>query len=275
MKTDAPDFRRIARKSLERAKAELATNDPHRARYAALELRDAMESLTYDRAMAFKDDIPPDEYRTWQPRKLMAVLLEIDPSIGMTSTLRFGLQEEYGKRAPREKMKTIGTDFVLGMDALKAHYDAIGSFLHMPSLEQIQSGRIPDPVKLRGRCETVASVVESVLTSRVWNGSFGRVSMLGQCMNENCGKPVRRRMPHGKDPVDAECIECKAQYTLTKEDDGQVLWMPKKEDAPCSTQGCSEKMSLWLHQIKPGTRWQCRGCGVHNVIELMVMKNGD
>ena len=84
----------MARKSLARAKTELASN---RTRYAALELRDAMEALTYDRALAWANDLPPEEYKTWQPRKLMSALLEIDPSIGMSATLAVGIETEYGK----------------------------------------------------------------------------------------------------------------------------------------------------------------------------------
>lgn len=125
------NFRQIAGECVARAKVELATNDPYRLRYGALELRDAMEALTYDRALAFKEYIPPDEYRTWQPRKLMLVLLDIDPSIGSTSTIAFGLQEELGKPAPRENMKVLGTDVVLTLSDLKKHYDALGSiFAH-------------------------------------------------------------------------------------------------------------------------------------------------
>src|SRR5437867_1615135 len=51
MATNAPNFRHLARQSLARAKTELATNDAQRLRYAALELREAMEALTYDRAL--------------------------------------------------------------------------------------------------------------------------------------------------------------------------------------------------------------------------------
>jgi hypothetical protein len=55
-----PDFRLMAREALARAKTELEANSPHRLRYACLELRDAMEALTYDRALAFRDEIPPE-----------------------------------------------------------------------------------------------------------------------------------------------------------------------------------------------------------------------
>ena len=45
------------------------SNDDERPPYAVLELRFAMEAITYDRAQAFKDDLPFEEYSTWQPRK--------------------------------------------------------------------------------------------------------------------------------------------------------------------------------------------------------------
>ena len=268
-------FRYVARESLARAKVELGADDPHRLRYAALELRDAMEALTYDRALAFKDDVPPEEYKTWQPRKLMAVLLEIDPSIGMTSSIAFGLEEEYGKPAPRENMKLLGTDVVFTLANLKAHYDAIGSYLHMPSLEQVQSGQVPDPAKLRERCHVVIGLVEKVLNSQVWNSTLGVVAVLDQCMNEECKRPIRKRMPSGREKVDAQCFECKAEYTITSETDGRVLWMPKMTDAPCSTPQCPERMSLWPHEVRSGTHWRCRGCGTHNGIALTVTKVED
>lgn len=270
MKINDPNFRHTAQQALVRANTELMTNDPHRLRYAALELRDAMEALTYDRALAFKDYIPPEEYKTWQPRKLMAVLTDIDPSIGKTATMAFGLEEEYGKPAPRENMRVLGTDIVFTIADLKAHYDAIGSYLHMPSLEQVMSGKTPDLGKLRERCKTVIGLVEKVLSSRVWNSTFGVTVMLDQCLNEDCKKPIRKRMPFGKDRVEVQCFECKAEYTVTSEADGRALWTPNQTDAPCSTPGCSKTMALWTHEIKPGTHWHCRSCGVHNEIALTV-----
>jgi hypothetical protein len=96
MTPDNPTFRRLAQESLARAKEELAANTPDRLRYAALELRNAMEALTYQRALAFKDDIPPEEYKTWQARKLMALLVDIDPSIDISSTISISVQKEPG-----------------------------------------------------------------------------------------------------------------------------------------------------------------------------------
>lgn len=61
-------YRNDAREYLQRSKNELNSSDNERLKYAVLELRMAMEALTYDRALAYKDEFPPNEYETWQPR---------------------------------------------------------------------------------------------------------------------------------------------------------------------------------------------------------------
>jgi hypothetical protein len=94
-------------------------------------------------------------------------------------------------------------------------------------------------------------------------------------MNEDCKKPIRKRMPFGKDALDARCFECGAEYTITAEPNGGALWTPKMIDAPCSTSGCLVKLALWGHEVRPETHWVCRGCGAHNRITLNVTKLED
>jgi hypothetical protein len=265
----------LAQESLARAKAELAANTPDRLRYAALELRDAMEALTYQRALAFKDDISPEEYKTWQPRKLMALLVDIDPLIDISSTISISVRKESGESAPRENLKTIGTDHVFTLANLKAHYDAIGSYLHMPSLEQVWSGKMPDPARLRERCEIVVAELERALSSGMSNVRIGYLTTLNQCMNENCKKPIRKNMPVGKETIDVQCFECKAEYTVTATPGGNAIWKPKRWDVPCSTPGCPEKSQLWPHELQLGANWWCRACGVHSMIVLSVQPARD
>ena len=92
--TDMParDYRGEARTLLELARRELDSGDDIRLRYAALNLRLAMEAITYDRAYAYRAEIPPQEYETWQPKKVLQLLLEIDPNVDKDSTIRFGLE---------------------------------------------------------------------------------------------------------------------------------------------------------------------------------------
>lgn len=266
----ATRYRQLAQESLRRAKGELDAQDDHRLRYAALELRDAMASLTYSRALAFREFIPPSEYEKWQPRKLMAALVDIDPTIGMTSTLAYGIEEEYGKPVSREKMKVLGTDTVLTLQDIKKHYDALGSYLHMPSLADVESGKMLDFKKLRKRCETIIPLIEEVLSSSVWNSNLADTATLPECMNEECKKPVRKRIPAGQDKIEVQCFECHANYTITRRPDRQVFWEPHQFEVRCSTAGCPETKPLWPHEIRPETNWICNGCDTHNIIKLTV-----
>src|SRR5687767_11114263 len=102
------DYRHSAREHLRNAKVELGANLDDRLKYAALELRMAMECLTYDRALAYKDEFPPDEYETWQPSKVMSVLLEIDPTADKDCTMAIGVEEVPG--VPASVMQLLGSE---------------------------------------------------------------------------------------------------------------------------------------------------------------------
>jgi hypothetical protein len=87
-------FRQKARDALHRAKDEMNSASLERLKYAALELRMAMECLTYERASSYAGELPPAEYATWQPRKLMQLLLEINPRADKNSSIAFGLKRK-------------------------------------------------------------------------------------------------------------------------------------------------------------------------------------
>lgn len=104
-------FRQTAREALARANAELAGGEDHRVRYAALELRLAMEALAYDRAQLYKEERPPSESSTWQPGKLIKVLIEIEPHANTNSRLRF--KEEASQNTPEGDWHFLGEDVVI------------------------------------------------------------------------------------------------------------------------------------------------------------------
>lgn len=216
------NYRSEARACLARAEAELKANDDQRLKYAALELRMAMEALTYDRAVAYKDEFPQSEYETWQPKKMMLVLLEIDPLADKDSTISFGKEKEYGK--PAENMQLLGSERVLSMATLKKHYDALGSYLHLPTVKRFKSGELHDLRKLRSRCEEIANFIGEVLSSRVFNSTLGVFSTL-DC--DECGNKIRRRLRGGNNgQILAKCNECPASYIITEKGDDGVVWRP-------------------------------------------------
>lgn len=251
------DFRRMAHDYLTRAKAEMASGDDHRLRYAALEIRFCMEAITYGRAQAYKSEIPPEEFSTWQPRKVLDYLTEIDPHAALTSTITITPEVTPGVPDPAAKPITFGTDVALTVNDLKKHYSAIGGYLHPPTLDKIDEPDALNPARLRKRCEDCIAILGNVLSSQAWHFTVGQFSEMS-C--KRCGKTVRRRLhPQDEQAVDTRCFECNAGYTIEQKDD-MVIWKSKVEQVSCPTTGCSEKIAIWKDQIKPGSYWTCNGC---------------
>jgi hypothetical protein len=252
-------FRAEAREAVARAKAQLATGDHGRLRYAALDLRMAMEALTYDRAQAFAAEIPPQEYETWQPKKLLQVLLEIEPLADTNSTLRIGEESVPGQLA--SEVRPLGSETILNLQALKKHYDALGSYLHMPTLKQLKTGNDVDLTKLRDRCKKIVCDVEAALASTVYNITFG---MFATYACDVCGKPIRKRLPTSGVPVEAQCFEpgCVGIYRVTPLEGKKAEWHPLQHDIDCPTEDCDYSQTVWARQIVLGAAWKCPKCEV-------------
>lgn len=260
-------YRNEARKALDRAREALASQDDTRLRHVALELRMAMEALIYARAQAYRAEIPTEELETWQPRKILDLLLSIDPTADKQVTIAVGLEGPGGERP--KVMQTLGTDKPLSMTVLKKHYDALGSYLHIPTIRQFESDKLPDLGKLRARCEGIADEIQSILTSAVSDSNIGTFST-NKC--GRCEAPIRKRIPHGVEFIETACLECRAPYRLEPQETGAVLWRSGVVDPNCPTEGCSATATIWNDELRPGTWWTCHKCGVAYRLELGIVK---
>ncbi|KKM92370.1 hypothetical protein LCGC14_1219120 [marine sediment metagenome] len=260
------NYRGKSRQHLRAASKQLGTKADSDLKYAALELRMAMEALTYDRAVAFKEEFPSEEYDTWQPKKVMAVLLEIDPLTDKDSTLAFGLEEEYGIQ-PKE-MKSLGSETVLNMCVLKKHYDALGSFLHIQTIKSTKAGKTVNHEKMRKRCEEIAVYLNKVLSSPVFNSTIGVFASI-EC--SECSKKIRKRIPRGEDAIHVECPDCDASYRIVSSGDNQALWEPLQQKVECANPECTRKIVVWEKEIRLGRHWICPDCDGENKIVLGVL----
>jgi len=263
------DYRNEARRQLQRANDELASSDAQRLKYAALELREAMESLTYDRALAYKDDFPPSEYETWQPKKVMMVLLEIDPNADKDSSLAFGIEPGLGQQP--KTMQFLGTEKVLNMKTLKKHYDALGSYLHVQSMKQRRTGVTIDYNAMRKRCEDIAAFIGDLLKSRVFNSTLGLYAGM-DCLR--CEKLMRRKWPDGEAKIKTKCFECGADYIVEDRGDEQYTWQADRVDIACGKPECGAIVNPFRSEITQGTYWNCRDCGGRNELRLGIVYLG-
>ena len=257
------NYRDLARKHIKHAMNELNSKSELRLKYAALELRMAMESLTYDRALAYKDEFPPSEYETWQPRKVMSVLLDIDPKADKDCSL--AVREEGKDDAP---YVSLGAEKVLNMIMLKKHYDALGSYLHVQSMKQFRAGIPVDNSKIRIRCMDIADFVSQVLSSPIFNVTVGEFAST-DCVK--CGNPIRKRLPDGEKETLATCHECNATYTVTGDGNDKTIWTPHQREVKCVNPNCGQKDYLWPNEIERGNTWICGACGGKNTFVLAIV----
>ena len=251
------NFRQRARDFVTRANVEIQSGDDSRLRYAALEIRMAMESITYDRAQAFKEEIPPELYATWQPRKLMGYLVSLVPDADLDSSISFGLEKTPGK--PADKMHSLGQETVFKFRDLKKHYDAFGNYLHSPTAEQIQNNKDVDFAKLRKRCAGVIELLEKALASPVFNSTFGVFATLS-CLR--CDFQIKKRInePNGSAPMSADCFECHAKYKIRPAGNDQYEWIPEQVPIKCVSDECGQTNYVWADQIVPDQVIICASC---------------
>ena len=260
------NYRHEAKMYLQRAEVELSSGDDQRLKYAALELRMAMEAVTFDRALAHKDEIPTSEYETWQPRKVLALLLEIDPNIDRDAHLAYGPANQ--DDITQSEWTSLGTDKVLNMATLKKHYDALGSYLHVQTMKHALANQEVDYSKFKNRCEEIVAYLKNVLSSPIFNLRMGVGSTM-EC--DSCGNPVRTRLPFGKKSVEAFCQHCAASYAVEDaEPEGEncVRWYPQLYTFDCKNTDCTGELSIWRREIKIGRKLICEKCGKEHTFKI-------
>ncbi len=260
-----PKYRGLAKLHLEEARANLNTDDPVRLRSSALALRMAIEALTYERVSLYKDDMPPD-HDIWQPKKLMAELLQIDPHADQSSALWIGREPSPGEQP--EKMTFLGTEQVIGQETIKKHYDALGAYLHVPTIKQLAKGKDHDLNRLRERCHIILEDLEKVIDSRVWNIRLGTTASI-DCFE--CENVIRRRFVKGQGERTVECFNCDATYSLSENKVGQVVWESQKIKVNCSAEGCGHEFYVWEKEVKRGAELACPKCKKNYRIALGMM----
>lgn len=265
------DYRALARQRVEEARAFIA-DEGMPSHYAALALRMALEAMIYGVASNYTDDLPPAHAR-WQAGKLLEQLLAIDPMCDLT----FVLKMEDPEREGEDKFVEIGTDRRISLTTVKRHYDALGNFVHTPTLAQTDAGKIPDEGKRRARCVELLEKIDHALQGTMWNFSFNWNSEI-DCMR--CGEKLKRRVvrlhqgPFDKaEYVEVKCHECDAAYKITKEENS-YLWHANVTRIPCRNPQCVEVLHIWSSDLVAGKRIECKACGTVNRVDFAISNDG-
>jgi hypothetical protein len=259
------NYRTEARDALKRAKNELSHEDDSRAKYAALELRMALESLIYDISKSYREELSETDFNTWQPKKLLEFLIEIDPSVEKKSEWRIGKQEQKGELPA--VMSNLGVDRRLTLKEIKSFYDRFGNYLHTLTIKQLEDYKKLNYSKLKNSCNELINILDEVLSSAVFNT---RMKVTSKISCWNCSAKIVKNIPKGQSELTAKCRECGASYTVRTQNGGAVIWEPQLFSFSCGGKDCSESVELFEAAIKEGSWWICKSCNGRNTICLGV-----
>lgn len=257
-------LRQEARECLARAKALLAQNKIASTRHACLELRQAIEYLAYQQLEAYLDEAPDDAMRKWTPREVIAQMLEVDTTADKSSTIAVGIEEVPGE--PSKDMKILGEDRRFTLKWANRSHNALGHFLHAPTLHQFETGDVLDPGKMREKADEIAAVIEHTLATTIYNVNFGNFYHI-DC---RCGRTFKRRAGSFTSQTGIVCpdVNCRTIWDVVSEDGTEVQLKPRQMEYEC--QGCNEKRYIPSQRIKPGEVIVC-DCGAKAEIALTLV----
>lgn len=183
-------MREKARASHKRAMSLLAAGDDGSLRYASLELRYCIEYLLLDRLRSYIEYLDDAAMLKWTPKDILRELLKADPDADKRLTLAVGLEATPGE--PAKTMHVLGEDRRLKLKWASGNWNALGSFLHAPTLEQQKIGKAPTVETIKKRASEIADHLANILDTPVSNVTGGEVYELA-C--PECQTTTRRLVP--------------------------------------------------------------------------------
>lgn len=254
------DLRHQARERLSQAKKLLKSSDEALLRYACLELRFCIEYVTYDQLEAYLAEVPDDTIRKWTPKQVISEMLEVDPHADQSATIAVGLEEIPG--TPAEDMKIVGEDRRFSMKWANSSHNALGNFLHAPTLHQIESGHRPSSSTMAKKAKEIVDILDHILASpmsRVNIGHFYDFSC-------ECGTRIRRRSGSFTQEQGIVCpnSKCRAIYDVVSDDGKTTSFRVRMQNYDCPE--CKTVNHIHVHHIKHGTIVACGACGERKMI---------
>lgn len=250
-------YRANGRDHLARAKALLAMGDDTSLVYCALELRMSIEAHVYETAQSYSDELPERKLSKWQPAKLLAELLVIDPHVDRSGALSFARETDDG--SPQE-WQTVGTLKRMPLKEVSDLYNKLGSYLHLETVLDHNEGKTRDWSKARALCTSITERLHDLYSTSLLNLKFGTTAQI-ECLV--CAKMIKRRLNNVKDgeTIVTQCSsDCVATYSLTVKGD-EVHWRSRFEEVPCQQPKCTGTVQIWERWVKADNSFKCDVCG--------------
>lgn len=251
-------MRHTARECVSRANNLIARGDQVSARYACLELRLAIEYITYNQLQAYMSEVSDEVLKKWTPKQVISQMLEVDPHADKSSILTFCSEHTNGVSHPPEDMKLLGQDRRFSLKWANKNHNALGNFLHAPTMNQIESGSVPTAATIIEKASSVAAECEHILKSSVFNVNFGQFFEF-KCID--CGVHIRRRSGSFTQQQGVVCLNsnCRATYDIETCEGNKIVPHLRKMLYTC--QPCGAENRVGAHRVIDGAIIECNMCG--------------
>lgn len=254
------NYRDRARKHVKAAKEALATTGEDTAQYACLKLRMAIEALTYQVLQAYLAEVPTEAMKQWSPKKVLDEMLEVDPNADQSSTVRIGKQDAPG--GPATEMRFLGEDKRFTVKWGNKAHNALGNFLHEPTIAQMERGGDALEDAARRKAAEVLKVLEDILDVPFMQFNMGNYVAI-TC---ECGVAVKRKKGALEAGKPFSCGSCRMRYTYELSDDGENYKL-RPEQLSYVCESCEVESWVYAHQIETQPVVVCQ-CGAKVQIRL-------
>lgn len=214
---------------IERAREHLESEDPHRLRYACLELRYALERIAYHKLEFRLDKVSPEEIAAWQPSRAMDTLMElVDEHLDKNYTIQIA---EDTKAASEGRFSHFRKIKGVSPRQLGKHWHKIGSYLHVrkPKRKGDKPAE-PDSKKLKPYLEEVIKYIKEI--TETGSDAYFSSPVTFEC--EKCKQKIVRNRKLLKFGTIVQCQnpDCIASY-ITKIKNDDLVFVPYRLSIDC------------------------------------------
>ena len=251
------------------ARALLGSEDDTRLRHAALELRRCLEAIVYEKLWAYRDRMPAEVARRWQPPQAFKALLLFEPDAHRTKTIRIAPQLGAGV-PPISEFKPLGTDHRFESGWLTREYNKLGNLLHAAWPFARNPGSW-DPAQIRSDLASLTSELERFVTN-TFTGTFGPVVSFS-CIE--CETTLKLNADAVASVDQLECLNpsCQALYSVVQ--DGDRTWFELRRSV-LKCERCGVDVVFPHHRLAVGYESTCSGCSAaYRVIERYTVERVD
>ena len=250
--TQKVQFRKQAKEHRDAAQAHFESGDDNLLLASALRLRMSIECLAYELLQALGDDASHKTMETWQPSKLIKELKEIDVAVDQDVSIRIGVEKVRGE--PAKEMRDLGTVARLSAKWISKQWNALGSYLHTPTIKQIKAGRAFDAEQLRVQLEGIFPEIDRVLEANLFSINIREIITV-TC---SCGFAVKRRESLLEKETQVTCTNCGA-ILGAEQKNGEWTFFFLFHNYECPS--CEKKNYFPAQKLSDGVEFTCDGCG--------------